>query len=141
MFDRTQWVSVNMLIAVLLQLSQPITAAVPIGKTVQIAQTNNSDTNNKENGQFGRLYEKGTPEALESLRAGIARYEKMLKEVREAGNRSFEAIILNNIGEIYSLLGEPQKALEYYSQSVPLRRAVGHRDEEAITLNNIGNIY
>jgi tetratricopeptide (TPR) repeat protein len=38
-------------------------------------------------------------------------------------------------------LGEKQKALEYYSQSLPLRRATGNRRGEATTLNNIGLVY
>jgi CHAT domain-containing protein/tetratricopeptide (TPR) repeat protein len=38
-------------------------------------------------------------------------------------------------------LGEKQKALEYYSQSLPLRRAVGDRRGEASTLNSIGSVY
>jgi tetratricopeptide (TPR) repeat protein len=43
--------------------------------------------------------------------------------------------------QVYSDLGEKQKALEYYSQSLPLRRAVGDRRGEAITLTNIGRVY
>ncbi|MEG3837296.1 tetratricopeptide repeat protein, partial [Microcoleus sp. Z1_C3] len=46
-----------------------------------------------------------------------------------------------SIGSVYSELGEKQKALEYYSQSLPLRRAVGDRSGEASTLNNIGLVY
>ncbi|MEG4444159.1 CHAT domain-containing protein, partial [Microcoleus sp. AT9_B4] len=42
---------------------------------------------------------------------------------------------------VYSQLGEKQKALEYYSQSLPLRRAVGDRGGEAVTLSNIGTVY
>ncbi|MEG4357354.1 CHAT domain-containing protein, partial [Microcoleus sp. Aus8_D1] len=38
-------------------------------------------------------------------------------------------------------LGEKQKALEYYSQSLPLTRAVGDRSREAVTLTNIGAVY
>jgi tetratricopeptide (TPR) repeat protein len=38
-------------------------------------------------------------------------------------------------------LGEKQKALEYYSQSLHLSRALGDRGGEASTLNNIGNVY
>jgi len=38
-------------------------------------------------------------------------------------------------------LGEKQKALEYYSQSLPLSRAVGDRAGEGHTLNNIGFVY
>jgi CHAT domain-containing protein len=57
------------------------------------------------------------------------------------GDRSGEAVTLNNIGSLYSDLGEKQKALEYYSQSLPLYRAVGDRSGEATTLNNIGGVY
>ena len=52
-----------------------------------------------------------------------------------------EAVTLNNIGGVYSSLGEKQKALQFYNQALPLRRAVGDRGGEANTLNNIGLIY
>nr|MBW4623461.1 CHAT domain-containing protein [Cyanosarcina radialis HA8281-LM2] len=48
---------------------------------------------------------------------------------------------LNNIGQVYDALGEKQKALEFYNQSLPLSRAVGDRSTEAATLNNIGAVY
>jgi CHAT domain-containing protein len=38
-------------------------------------------------------------------------------------------------------LGEKQKALEYFNQSLLLLRAVGDRSREASTLNNIGLVY
>ena len=38
-------------------------------------------------------------------------------------------------------MGEQQKALEFYSQSLPLSRAEGDRSQEAITLSNIGLVY
>jgi tetratricopeptide (TPR) repeat protein len=38
-------------------------------------------------------------------------------------------------------LGEKQKALEYYSQSLPLSRAVGDRTGEGGIFNNIGSVY
>jgi tetratricopeptide (TPR) repeat protein len=52
-----------------------------------------------------------------------------------------EAVTLHNIGHVYQKLGEKQKALEYYNQSLPLIRALGARAEEATALKNIGNIY
>jgi CHAT domain-containing protein len=52
-----------------------------------------------------------------------------------------EASTLSNIGVAYSELGEKQKALEYYSQSLPLRRATGDRGGEAYTLASIGSVY
>jgi tetratricopeptide (TPR) repeat protein len=57
---------------------------------------------------------------------------------RAVGDRGSEATLLNNIGGVYSDLGEKQKALEYYTQALALRRAVGDRAGEATTLNNIG---
>ncbi|MEG4230946.1 tetratricopeptide repeat protein [Microcoleus sp. Pol11C3] len=85
-----------------------------------------------------QLYQEGT---AESLRKALAKYEEALKLFRAGGYRAGEAVTLNNIGEVYSDLGEKQKALEYYSQSLPLKRAVGDRSGEAVTLTNIGRVY
>ncbi|TAD92120.1 MAG: CHAT domain-containing protein, partial [Oscillatoriales cyanobacterium] len=83
-----------------------------------------------------QLYQQGT---AESLRKAIAKFEEALKLYREAGDRSGEATTLSGIGNVYSDLGEQQKALEYLSQSLTLIRAVGDRDGEATTLYNIAN--
>ncbi|MFE1746099.1 tetratricopeptide repeat protein, partial [Coleofasciculus sp. H7-2] len=60
---------------------------------------------------------------------------------RATGDKAGEAVTLNNIGGVYSALGEKQKALEFYNQSLPLRRATGDKAGEAVTLNNIGGVY
>jgi tetratricopeptide (TPR) repeat protein len=52
-------------------------------------------------------------------------------------NRGGEATTLNNIGGVYSDLGEKQKALDYYNQALPLIRAVGDPSGEATILDNI----
>ena len=39
---------------------------------------------------------------------------------REVGDREGEAVTLSNIGNVYSELGEKQKALDYYSQALSL---------------------
>jgi CHAT domain-containing protein/Tfp pilus assembly protein PilF len=57
------------------------------------------------------------------------------------GDRAGEATTLNNIGKAYDSMGERQKALDCYSQGLPLWRAVGDRAGEATTLNNIGLVY
>ncbi|MEG3844198.1 tetratricopeptide repeat protein, partial [Microcoleus sp. herbarium14] len=118
MFDRTQLVLAGMSIALSLQLSQPVAAAVPVGKVVQTAQTNSSEAADKVYEEAEKLYQQGRAEAL---RGAIVKYEEALKLYREAGDRSLEASTLNNIGAVYSALGEKQKALEYYNQSLPLR--------------------
>jgi CHAT domain-containing protein len=57
------------------------------------------------------------------------------------GNQSGEALSLNNIGLVYSDLGEKTKALEYYNQALPILRAVGNPPGEALSLHNIGLVY
>ena len=42
MFDRTQWFLAGILMALSVQLSQPVAATVPVGKVVLTAQTNSS---------------------------------------------------------------------------------------------------
>jgi CHAT domain-containing protein len=85
-----------------------------------------------------QLFKQGT---AESLRQAITKFEEALPLYRAVGDSRKEAVTLNNIGYIYSALGENQKALDYYNQSLPLIRATGGKAGEAVTLNNIGAIY
>ena len=57
------------------------------------------------------------------------------------GDRAGEATTLNNIGVVYRRLGENQKALDYYTQALPLERATGDRVKRPHTLNNMGDLY
>ncbi|WP_445242798.1 CHAT domain-containing protein [Microcoleus sp. POL10_C6] len=138
MFDRTQWFLAGMSIALSVQLSQPVAAAVPVGKVLQTAQTNSSEAAEKALKEGLQLYQQGTAEAL---RSAIVKFEEALKLYRQAGDKRGQAVSLLGLGQIYSDLGEKQKALEYLSQSLPLFQTVGDRGGEAITLNNIGNVY
>ena len=56
---------------------------------------------------------------------------------RATGDKATEAATLNNIGRVYDDLGEKQKALSFYDQSLPLSRATGDKTGEAVTLGNI----
>ncbi|WP_333374309.1 tetratricopeptide repeat protein [Microcoleus sp. N9_B4] len=138
MFARTQWFLAGMLIALSVQLSQPVAAAVSVGKTVPTAQTNSKEAAHKAFKEGVQLYEQAT---AESLKGAIIKYEEALKLYRAVGDRRGEANTLHNVGNVYSGLGEKQKALEYYSQSLALRRAVGDRGGESDTLHNIGFVY
>ncbi|MEG4582540.1 CHAT domain-containing protein [Microcoleus sp. MON1_C5] len=138
MFDRTQWFLAGMSIALSLQLSQPVAAAVPVGKVLQTAQTNSSDAGDKAFKEGLQLYQQGTAQAK---RSAIVKWEEALKLYRQAGDNRGQALSLLGLGRVYSDFGENQKALEYYSQSLPLFRALGDRRGEATTLNNIGNVY
>ncbi len=76
-------------------------------------------------------------ETAESLRQAIPKLEQAAILYRQAGDKRSEALCLHNIGFIYSLLGDKQKALEFYNQALPLSQAVGDKRGEAITLSNI----
>ncbi|MEP6488479.1 CHAT domain-containing tetratricopeptide repeat protein [Microcoleus vaginatus GB2-A3] len=138
MLDRTQWFLAGMSIALSLQLSQPVAAAVPVGKVVQTAQTNSSEAAEKVYEEANKLSEQGT---VEALKGAIAKYEEALKLYREAGDISGQASSLSTAGRFYSYLGENQKALECYSQQLLLTRALGSRHREAYALSNLGFVY
>ncbi|MEG4805948.1 tetratricopeptide repeat protein [Microcoleus sp. F8-D1] len=138
MFDRTQWFLAGMSIALSVQLSQPVAAAVPVGKVLQTAQTNSSEAAQKAFKEAAQLYNQGTAEAKKSA---IVKLEEALKLYREAGDNRGQALSLLGLGSVCSDLGEKQKALEYYSQSLTLFRAAGDRSLEATILNNIGLVY
>lgn len=59
----------------------------------------------------------------------------------KAGDRPVTATTLNNIGEVYRNLKQPQKALEFYNQALPIYKEVGDISGEAVSLNNIGLVY
>ncbi|WP_445305129.1 CHAT domain-containing protein [Microcoleus sp. Pol12B4] len=138
MFDRTQWFLAGMSIALSVQLSQPVAAAVPVGKVVQTAQTNSNEAAEKAFKEGLQLYQQGTAQAK---RSAIVKLEEALKLYREVGDNGKQAFSLTALAKIYSDLGEKQKALEYYSQSLPLFRATGDRRGGAHTLTNIGGVY
>ena len=52
-------------------------------------------------------------------------------------DRSGEAATLNKIGAVYNSISQPQEALKYYNQALPIWRSVGERAGEAATLSNI----
>jgi CHAT domain-containing protein/Tfp pilus assembly protein PilF len=137
MFDRAQWILAGMSIALTLQLS-PSVAAAPVEDIVKTAQTNSNETADRIYQEAEKLYDRGTAAAFKSA---IAKYEEALKLYRETGDRAKQAVSLNSIGLVYSILGEQQKALEYLNQSLALSQAVGDRKQVAITISNFGFVY
>ncbi len=76
-----------------------------------------------------------------SLQKAIAKYEQVLQVTQSIGDRPGEATMLNNIGAVYSSLGEKQKAIDYYTKALPIFRALGERADEADVLINIGYLH
>ncbi|NEU75518.1 tetratricopeptide repeat protein, partial [Hassallia byssoidea VB512170] len=85
-----------------------------------------------------KLYKQGT---AESRRQALDKWKQALPLWRQVGDKEWEAVTLNNIGGVYSNLGEKQQALNYYNQSLPLTRQVGDKAGEATTLTGIGAVY
>ncbi|MEW6734781.1 MAG: tetratricopeptide repeat protein [Acidobacteriota bacterium] len=79
--------------------------------------------------------------STDSLAKAIDKFLESLRLWQLAGRRYEEALTLNNIGFIYNLLTEKEKALGYYQQALSLRQAIGDKGGEGTTLNNLGTIY
>lgn len=92
-----------------------------------------------------KLFEEGNQlrdqRTAESRRNAINKYEKALPLWREAGDSTREAHTLNELGVVYSNLGDSKKAVEYYLSALPLSRSAGDRVIEATTLTNMGTAY
>jgi tetratricopeptide (TPR) repeat protein len=85
-----------------------------------------------------RLFNKSD---VESLRQAIGQFERAFQLSQQNSNQSLQGYSVVWLGQIYSDLGEKQKALDYYNQALPILRVVGDRGGEAVTLNNIGLVY
>ncbi|WYM02926.1 MAG: CHAT domain-containing tetratricopeptide repeat protein [Gloeotrichia echinulata CP02] len=118
--------------------------ATPRNTQLQIAQQSGTpqDANRAAAEKLSQegleLFKQGT---AESQRQAIKKLEEALKLWRQVDDKKWEATTLNNIGSVYSSLGEKQQALTFYNQALPILRAVGNRSGEATTLNNIGAVY
>ncbi|MEG4633143.1 CHAT domain-containing protein [Microcoleus sp. AR_TQ3_B6] len=78
---------------------------------------------------------------LERYSQAIEYYQQSSNIHRGTGNYYGEANSLNNLGNIYSLLGEYLPAIDCYHQSINIQRDIGNRSGEADSLNALGNIY
>ncbi|HEV7505978.1 MAG TPA: CHAT domain-containing tetratricopeptide repeat protein [Thermoanaerobaculia bacterium] len=78
--------------------------------------------------------EKSLPAALAGLQENLAFFHGL-------GAEKQEEVTLHNIGAAYSLLGEPDKALDSYQSALAICHALGDRYGEAETLNNIASVH
>ncbi|MGI5992608.1 MAG: tetratricopeptide repeat protein [Methanosarcina sp.] len=73
-------------------------------------------------------------------------YEKLLpedhfKDKPFLEDRQIHGAVLGNLGNAYSDLGEPRKAIEHYKQALKISREIGDRKGEGNRLGNLGNAY
>ena len=78
---------------------------------------------------------------ISERRQALDTWQQALELYRQAGNRTGEAIILGNIGNVYQSLGDYPQALDYQEQSLTLKRELGDRAGEAKTLGNMGYLF
>ena len=64
-------------------------------------------------------------------------YEEALGLFRKAGDISQEGVVLNNLGGLHSLLGEPGRAIERFEEALMIYRRLDRRLLEAYSQNNI----
>jgi diguanylate cyclase (GGDEF)-like protein len=57
------------------------------------------------------------------------------------GDKLGEARALSNLGSLAQRRGDPNKAVDYFLQALPLQRAAGNDREIANSLNNLGFVY
>ena len=79
--------------------------------------------------------------AKESFEQAREKYLGAAGQWRALGDRFWEAYALHTSGRVSYILGDRQKALDYWQQALALRRAVGDRAGEALTLGNLGIAY
>lgn len=80
----------------------------------------------------------------ESRLKAIDKYKEAValwQSIKRTGAESQVALTLNAIGENYRELGDTNKALDYYTQALPIFRTAGDHAGEAATLNNLGDAY
>jgi len=52
-----------------------------------------------------------------------------------------EGSTYGNIGAIYELLGNYEKALEYYNKTLEIAQKIGNGENESIAYGYIGDVY
>jgi len=57
------------------------------------------------------------------------------------GDKHCEGISLGNLGSVYNSLGDYQKAIAFYEQSLNIARKIGDKKHEEIRLKNLGDVY
>ena len=77
------------------------------------------------------------------FRQSISHYSNALEINRRSRkpHPALEPQLLANIGNGYNLLGEYDKAIEYYNLAVPYFEKTNALREQAVCLNNIGELY
>ncbi len=81
-----------------------------------------SQTQNPQQQELEKLQEQGAQQLQQGkFTEALAKFQQALTLTRQLQDKKTAAITLNNIGYVYSSIGQPQKALEFYNQALPIR--------------------
>ena len=66
---------------------------------------------------------------------------RILIKSQEEKNKEWEAIAIGNMGSVYKIKGELDKALEYYGKALKLQEELGIKEGIALDYGNMGSVY
>ena len=79
--------------------------------------------------------------SAEALRTAIQKFNEARSRYQGLEDKQGEANCLGWLGNMYSAIGEQQKALDFLNLALPLYKTVADRDGEVNTLTGIGFVY
>jgi CHAT domain-containing protein len=68
-------------------------------------------------------------------------FDLALNSSREVGDKQSQAVILSNIGTIYTRIGQYSEAIDYFNQSLNIGKELRNANAVAISVSNLGAIY
>lgn len=111
------------------------TGAPPLRVLAQAGTTANGAEVDKLFQEGVQQYRRGEyPKAL-------ATYQRVLEIRQQLNDKAGIGQTLNNMGEVYLGLSQPDKAWEVLLQALAIRRELKDRKGEGETLNNLGSVY
>jgi CHAT domain-containing protein/Flp pilus assembly protein TadD len=115
-----------------------LTIALPVNPLA--AQTNQAGQapTDRLYDEANRLFREGSRESLEQA---VAKLLEAASIYHAAGDATHEMGALSNVGRTYLLLGEQQKAIDYFKQVLSLTRKIGDVRTEGVILSDLGAAY
>nr|CBH37274.1 hypothetical protein, containing tetratricopeptide repeats [uncultured archaeon] len=74
------------------------------------------------------------------LEQALYAWNHLLERTKDK-DKEWESIARGNIGNVYQIKGELDKALEYHGNALKLNEELGNKEGMAVGLGNIGNVY
>ena len=113
---------------------------VPSVRAQQSAPANSAATPSKPTTSVQALLDKGQAAAKAyQWEEALRQYQAALERARTDNDPIGQANTLANIGNVYRITGQPQKALEFLQQALPIYKAVGKRIQSvAMPSRNFG---